>query len=83
MKELVEFIARAIVDDPSAVEVREIESGDLELHAGPADVGKLIGRRGRTAKALRTVVRAVAGDRAPDLVIAGAEDLEGQESAAE
>ena len=83
MKELVEFIARAIVDEPSAVEVREIEGGDLEIHAGAADVGKLIGRRGRTAKALRTVVRAAGGDDAPDVVIAGAEDVEGQESAAE
>ncbi len=83
MKELVEFIARALVDDPSMVEVRELDGGALELHAGPADLGKLIGRRGRTAKALRTVVRAAAGDRAPDVVIAGAQELEGQESGAE
>ncbi len=83
MKELVEFIARALVDDPAAVEVREGEGGDLELHAGPTDVGKLIGRRGRTAKALRSVVRAAGGEQAPDVVIAGAGDLESQESAAE
>ena len=83
MKELVEFIARALVDDPSAVVVREIADGGLELSASPADVGKLIGRRGRTARALRTVVRAAGGEQAPELAIAGGAELEGQETAAE
>ena len=63
MKELLEFLARELVDDPGAVEVTE-SSDDrgmlLTLRVAPDDMGKVIGRAGRTARALRTVVRAAA-----------------------
>lgn len=63
MKELVAVIARALVEDPSAVVVDEklAENGKditLELHVAPDDMGKVIGRQGRIAKAIRTVVKA-------------------------
>lgn len=65
MKEVLEYLARALVDEPDAVQVNEIE-GDgsviLQLKVAPDDMGKVIGKRGRTVKALRTVVRA-AGSR--------------------
>ena len=56
-------IVRSIVDDPSAVSVEEMESRNrvrLEVHVGPGDLGRVIGRRGRTAQSIRTVVRAAA-----------------------
>jgi hypothetical protein len=59
--ELLVWIARQLVDDPDAVAVETIERDDttvLRLHVAPADVGKVIGRQGRLARALRTVVRA-------------------------
>ena len=63
MKEVLEYLARALVDEPDAVEVTEVE-GDrsviLQLRVAPDDMGKVIGRGGRTAKAIRTVVRAAA-----------------------
>ena len=61
MKELVEVIAKALVDNPDEVEVIERESGRtliLELHGASSDMGKVIGRQGKIAKALRTLVRA-------------------------
>jgi len=61
MKDLVEFIARSLVDDPDSVRVAEIESDQLttyEIEVAPDDVGKLIGRQGRIVKAIRSVVRA-------------------------
>jgi predicted RNA-binding protein YlqC (UPF0109 family) len=64
--ELVEYLARRLVDEPDAVEVAEVErDGDLviELRVAPDDVGKVIGRQGRIARALRTVVRASAARR--------------------
>ena len=61
MKELLERIARALVDEPEAVAVREVE-GDpttvLELRVAPGDLGKVIGKQGRTARSLRTVLAA-------------------------
>lgn len=64
MKELLEYLARALVDDPDAVEVVQFEEDDgtvvLELVVGDDDYGKVIGRGGRTAAALRTVVKAAA-----------------------
>ena len=63
MKELVELLARALVDRPELVDVRETEDErtiSLELRVGPGDVGKVIGRQGRTIKALRTLVHAAA-----------------------
>lgn len=63
MRELVELIARSLVDDPDAVQVRVTE-GDrglvVELRVAPQDMGKVIGKQGRIAKALRTVVKAAA-----------------------
>ena len=63
MKELVEFIAKSLVDDPSQVQVSEIEgetSMILELRVGPDDMGRVIGKGGRTANAVRTLVRVLA-----------------------
>jgi len=63
VRELLEFLARELVDDPDAVEVTE-SPGDrgtlLTLRVAPEDMGKVIGRAGRTARAIRTVVRAAA-----------------------
>ncbi len=61
MKELVEVIAKALVDNPDKVNVTETEKEDallVELSVDPADMGKVIGRSGRIAKAIRTVVKA-------------------------
>lgn len=61
MKEVLEYIARALVDDPDAVEVTEVEgerSRILQLRVAPDDMGKVIGKRGRIARAIRSVVRA-------------------------
>ena len=61
MLELVKYIAQSLVENPDAVEVVEKdgpESVVLELHVAPEDMGKVIGRQGRIAKAIRTVVKA-------------------------
>ena len=61
MKKLVEVIAKSLVDHPDEVVVTENEKEDaviIELKVGPADMGKVIGRQGRIAKAIRTVVKA-------------------------
>jgi len=61
MREVLEYIARSLVDDPDAVSVEEHESGHslvLRLTVAPEDVGKVIGRGGRTARAIRDLVRA-------------------------
>ena len=64
MKELLEYLARGLVDDPDSVEVEEFEEDDgtvvLELAVAEDDYGKVIGRGGRTAQALRLVVKAAA-----------------------
>ncbi len=63
MKELVEVIARALVDNPDQVVVAETVKGDeiiLELTVAPSDMGKVIGKQGRIAKAIRSVVKAAA-----------------------
>lgn len=65
MKELLEFLARELVDEPDAVEVTETQDERgllLQLRVAPEDMGKVIGRGGRTARAIRSVVRA-AGTR--------------------
>jgi len=61
MKELVEVIAKALVEHPEEVSVTERESGKdliIELRVAPSDMGKVIGRQGRIAKAIRAVVKA-------------------------
>lgn len=61
MKELVEVIAKALVDEPDQVKVTEREEDGqivVELSVAPSDMGKVIGRQGRIAKAIRTVVKA-------------------------
>ncbi|GHO50118.1 KH domain-containing protein [Ktedonospora formicarum] len=62
MQKLIEYIAQSLVDDPSAVEVNEVRNDRnalvLELHVAQDDFGKVIGRQGRVAKAMRTLLRA-------------------------
>lgn len=61
MKELVEVIAKALVENPDEVIVTQKEEGKhitLELHVAPSDMGKVIGKQGRIAKAIRSVVKA-------------------------
>ena len=63
MKDLLLYIARNLVENPDAVSVTETDRGDeltLELRVAPDDMGKVIGRQGRIAKEIRTVVRACA-----------------------
>jgi hypothetical protein len=63
MKELVEFIAKSLVDDPSQVHVSEIEGESsviLELRVGPDDMGRVIGKGGRTVNSVRTLIRVLA-----------------------
>jgi predicted RNA-binding protein YlqC (UPF0109 family) len=63
MRELVEIIAKALVDSPEYVVVNEVvgeQSLILELKVAPEDMGKVIGKQGRIAKAIRTVVKAAA-----------------------
>lgn len=61
MKELVEVVAKALVDHPDEVVVTEKNEGRnivIELHVAPSDMGKVIGKQGRIAKAIRAVVKA-------------------------
>ncbi len=61
MKQLVQFMAEALVNDPSQVSVSETDGPDaviLELNVAPEDMGKVIGKQGRIAKAIRSVVKA-------------------------
>ena len=61
MKDLVEVIAKSLVDNPSEVHVNEIQGEQdliLELRVAPEDMGKVIGKQGKVAKAIRTVVKA-------------------------
>ena len=62
MKELLLYMAKSLVDNPDRVEVREIEGEvtTLELRVAPEDMGKLIGRQGRIAREIRTIIKSVA-----------------------
>ena len=63
MKELVEYIARSLVDDPSQVRVSEVEGSNTviyELRVASEDMGRVIGKSGRVANAMRTLLRVVA-----------------------
>ena len=61
MVELVSYIAKSLVEKPDAVDVRAVETNEgvtIELRVDPDDMGKVIGKQGRIAKAIRTIVRA-------------------------
>jgi len=61
MKDLIEYIAKALVDNPEAVEVSEVEgtkTSVLELKVAKEDLGKVIGKQGRSARAMRTILSA-------------------------
>lgn len=62
MKDLIEFMVKALVDDPSEVSITEINGDKItqfELRVAKTDIGKVIGKRGRTAGAMRTIINAV------------------------
>jgi uncharacterized protein len=62
MKELIEYIVKALVDDPGAIDIKEVAGDKItiyELRAAKEDIGKVIGKRGRTASAIRTIISAV------------------------
>ena len=73
MEDLLEFLARALVDRPDEVSVEGFDEDDgtvvLEIHVAEEDVGKIIGRGGRTISSLRTVMRAVASRRDERIVV--------------
>jgi predicted RNA-binding protein YlqC (UPF0109 family) len=72
VKEVLEYIARALVDEPDSVEVTEVESERaivLQLRVAPDDMGKVIGKRGRMAKALRSLVRAAGTKRGVNTLV--------------
>ena len=78
MKELLEFIAKSMVDDPGSVQVKETESDAagggtpatvLQLSVAKDDMGKVIGRQGRIAKAIRTVVKASAASHNKKVIV--------------
>ena len=72
MKELVEVIARALVDNPDEVVVTETEKDGetlVELKVAPSDMGKVIGKQGRIAKAIRSVVKAAAAKEDKKVIV--------------
>ena len=72
MKELVEVIAKALVDDPDSVVVTEREQRNttvLEVRVADSDMGKVIGKQGRIAKAIRSVVKAVAAKEDKKVIV--------------
>ncbi len=72
MKELVEVITKALVDDPESVVVNEREDKKttvLEVHVADSDMGKVIGKQGRIAKAIRSVVKAAAAKEDKKVVV--------------
>ena len=72
MKELVEVIAKALVDNPEEVVVSESLKGDdtlIELKVAPADMGKVLGKQGRIAKAIRSVVKAAASKEDKKVIV--------------
>ena len=72
MKELVEVIAKALVDDPDSVVVNEREDKKttiLEVHVADTDMGKVIGKQGRIAKAIRSVVKAAAAKEDKKVIV--------------
>lgn len=71
-RDVVEVICRALVDHPDAIRVQEREHADsirVELRSAPGDLGKLIGRQGRTAAAVRTLAQVAAGEAGPRVTV--------------
>jgi uncharacterized protein len=63
MRDFIEYVVRSIVDDPSQVHVTEVDGANtiiFELHVAPEDMGRVIGKGGRVANAMRTLLRVVA-----------------------
>jgi predicted RNA-binding protein YlqC (UPF0109 family) len=72
MKELLEYLAKALVDNPDDVEIEAIEgerSVILQLKVNPDDIGKVIGKQGRIAQALRTLVKAAATKQGKNAIV--------------
>ena len=72
MKELIEFIAKGLVDHPDQVTVTEIQNGDsviLELRVAPEDMGRVIGKGGRVANAMRTLLRVMASQQGRRVIL--------------
>ena len=72
MKELIEVIAKSLVENPDEVVVTQTESGNdllIELKVAPSDMGKVIGKQGRIAKAIRSVVKAAAAKEDKKVVV--------------
>ncbi|MEK6557670.1 MAG: KH domain-containing protein [Candidatus Margulisiibacteriota bacterium] len=72
MKELVELLTKALVDNPEEVEIKETSSDStvvLEIKVGADDIGKVIGKEGRIANALRTVVKAAAAKQGKKIAL--------------
>ncbi|HEX3010663.1 MAG TPA: KH domain-containing protein [Syntrophomonadaceae bacterium] len=72
MKELVELLAKSLVDNPDEVEVREIDSERstiIELQVAPDDMGKVIGKQGKIARAIRTLTKAAAAKEGKRVVV--------------
>ncbi|TKJ39784.1 RNA-binding protein [candidate division LCP-89 bacterium B3_LCP] len=79
MKEFIEFIAKHLVDDPDQVNVTEVESDKgllLKLSVGESDIGRVVGKEGRTARSIRTLLIAVAARQG---IRAALEILDGSE----
>ena len=72
MIELIEFIVKALVDDPAAVEIKEVAGEKItiyELRTSKEDIGKVIGKRGRTAGAIRTIINAISAKQGKRAVL--------------
>jgi predicted RNA-binding protein YlqC (UPF0109 family) len=72
MKELIERIAKELVDEPEQVSVTEIEGGRtvvFELRVAKSDIGKIIGKRGQNVNAIRTILNAVSGKSRKQVVL--------------
>ena len=72
MKELIEVIAKALVDNPDEVEIKEKETDRaivVELKVAPTDMGKVIGKQGRIAKSIRSVVKAAASKEDKKVIV--------------
>lgn len=72
MKELLEFIAKSMVNNPDAVEITTVERESatvLKLHVAEEDMGKVIGKQGRIAKAIRTVMKAAASNESKKIIV--------------